>query len=357
MRITAKKSLSIVLSILLIAVAYAVYFTPQAHAGLLTSSSVQLSDPRGGQSSVTYKVGYTFSSTSSIQCIQVKFGAASDLSSAPTGMTSGSSFTLSGGGLTQGNWTNYGSTNGTLEIYYATGEAPTATAITINFAGVHNPTANAPFYAQITTYSTESSTGATCSGVVDQSNVMAITTTEGVATTVTVDPTISFSVAGSSGAVNGGPTADAITTASSMAFGSVSAGGSATSAAQLLTVSTNAAHGYTIYIRNTQLLTDSNSDTIAAQTCASSDCSTVANAQAFSGSSSVSSFGFTTNSTNDAITSNNWVGLTTSNVQIDHSTAPANAATVSVEYKLQLKNTQQPGTYSNVVTYTATPTY
>lgn len=364
MRFTAKKSLSVILTVLLLAVSFAIYFTPQAHAGLLTSASVALSDPRPSQASTTYTVTYTFPSTTTIKCIDIIFAdttahitlSTNPATTAPSGMTSTSATksSISGGGLTAGSWTLYNTTNGILQYENSSGEASSATSITITTDGVTNPSA-ATFYAQIATYTGLSTH--TCSGLADSSNVMALATTGGVTTTVTVDPTISFSVAGSSGAVNGGPTADGISTASSVAFGSVSAGGSATSAAQLLTISTNAAHGYTIYIKNSQLLTDSNNDTIAAQTCASSDCTTVANAQAFSGSSSVSALGFTTNSTNDTITSNNWVGLTTSNVQIDHSTSPANAATLSVEYKLQLKNTQQPGTYSNVITYTATPTY
>jgi len=365
MDLPAKKSLSIVLSVLLLLVGFSLYFVQPAHAGLLTSSSIQLSDPRPSNSATTYTIKYTFPGTTSIQCIDVIFAdttghitlTTNPATTAPTGMTTTSSVYggTSGGGLTSGNWSLYNNTNGILQFEDSSGEASTATQITITATTNTNPSVGT-FYAQIATYSTLSTH--TCSSLVDSSNVMALATTGGVTTSVTVDPTLSFSVAGySGGGINGGPATDLITTGSSMAFGSVSAGGSATSAAQLLTTSTNAAHGYAIYIKNTQLLTNANSDTIAAQTCASSDCSTVANAQAFSGSSSVSSFGFTTDSSNDSITSNNWVGLTTSNVQIDHSTSPANASTVHVEYKLQLKNVQPPGTYSNVITYTATPTY
>ena len=364
MRFSLKKGLSISLILILLVVSFATFYAQQAHAGLLSSASIQLADPRPGNTGTTYTIKYTFPGTTSIKCIDVIFAdttahitlTANPATTAPTGMTTTSSVYggTSGGGLTSGNWSLYNSTNGILQFENSSGEASTATTITITATTNTNPTA-ATFFAQIATYSTLSTH--TCSSLVDNSNVMALATTGGVSTSVTVDPTISFSVAGYSSAVNGAPAPNLISTASSIAFGSVSAGGSATQAAQLLTLSTNAAHGYAIYIRNTQLLTNANSDTIAAQTCASSDCSTVANNQAFSGSSSVSAFGFTTDSSNDTITSNQFVGLTTSNVQIDHSTSPANANTVHVEYQLQLKNTQPPGTYSNVITYTATPTY
>lgn len=364
MKFTAKKSLSIVLGVLLIAVTFAVYFAPQAHAGLLSSASVQLSDPRPSNSPTTYTIKYTFPGTTSIKCIDVIFAdttahitlTANPATTAPGGMTTTSAVYggTVGGGLTSGSWSLFNTNNGILQFENSTGEASTATTITITATTITNPSAST-FYAQIATYSTLSTH--TCSSLVDSSNVMAFQTQGGVTTSVTVDPTISFSVAGYSSAVNGAPAPNLISTGSSIAFGNVSAGGSATQAAQLLTLSTNAAHGYAIYVRNTQLLTDANSDTIAAQTCASSDCSTVANNQAFSGSTSTSAFGFTTDSANDTITSNQFVGLTTSNVQIDHSSSPANASTLHVEYQLQLKNTQPPGTYSNVITYTATPTY
>jgi len=358
MDLPAKKSLSIVLSVLLLLVGFSLYFVQPAHAGLLTSSSIQLSDPRPSNSATTYTIKYTFPGTTSIQCIDVIFAdttghitlTTNPATTAPTGMTTTSSVYggTSGGGLTSGNWSLYHNTNGILQFENSSGEASTATQITITATTNTNPSVGT-FYAQIATYSTLSTH--TCSGLVDNSNVMALATTGGVSTSVTVDPTISFAVSGSSGAVNGGPASDLITTGSSMAFGSVSAGGSATSAAQLLTTSTNAAHGYSIYIRYTQALTDANTDTIRDQS------GTPASANSFDGSTSQSSFAYTTDSSTVAMGNNKWAGLTTTNTSIDDQTSALNAATLHVEYQLQLKNTQPPGTYSNVITYTVTPTY
>lgn len=364
--ISWRKALSIGLGILVIAVPFYTLTAPQAHAGLLSSSSVELSDPRPSNASTTYTVTYTFPGTTSIKCIDIVFGnAASDISissgpstaTAPTGMTTtsaakaGSGNGVVGGGLTDSNWTLYNTNNGVLQYEYSTGGASSATSVTITTTGVTNPS-GATFYAQVATYSSLSTHS--CTGLVDNSNVMALATSGGVSTSVTVDPTISFSVAPYAAAVNtSGDTVDAITTASSIAFGNVSAGGSATAAAQLLTTSTNAAHGYNIYIRYDQALTNANSDTIRDQS------GTPGSAASFDGSTSQSSFAYTTDSATSGTTmgSNKWAGLSTTNTSIDNETAPQNAKALHVQYKLQLSNIQSPGTYSNVITYTATPTY
>jgi hypothetical protein len=78
---------------------------------------------------------------------------------------------------------------------------------------------------------------------------------------------------------------------------------------------------------------------------------------AFDGSGSQSSFGFTTDSTTVSMGSNQWAGLTTSNTSIHTQAAAQNADAVHVEYKVHPSNTQAPGTYSTVITYTATPSY
>lgn len=359
MRFTLKKSLSIFLVVILLVVSFATFYTQKANAGLLSVASIELSDPRPSNSGTTYTIKYTFPGTTSIKCIDVIFAdttahitlTANPATTAPSGMTTTSSVYggTSGGGLTSGSWSLYSATNGILQFENSSGEASTATPITITATTNTNPSAST-FYAQIATYSTLSTH--TCSSLVDSSNVTALATTGGVSTSVTVDPTLSFSVAGySGGGVNGGPATNPITTASSIAFGSVPAGGAATSAAQLLTTSTNAAGGYNLYVRNTQLLTNSNLDTIRAQS------GTPGSPASFDGSSSQSSLAYTTDSSTIVMGSDQWAGLTTTNVAVDTQTAPQNAAALHVEYKLQLKSTQPPGTYSNVITYTATPTY
>lgn len=326
------------------------YDVRQAQAALVTSASVQFSDPRPSQTGVTYTVGFTFPSTTPIECVLVKYATASNMTTPATGMTSASGFTLSGGGLTQGNWTNYGSTNGTTEIYAASGQTPTLTAATVTFTGVTN-TSLSTEYAQITTYSTETSSGASCSGQIDQSNVMALATVAGVSASVQVDPSLTFSVANYGSAVNGsGDTSPVTTTSSTIPFGDVAAG-TTSWGSQTLTTSSNASHGYSVYVRYSGQMTDANSDTFR------NEAGTVGSPATFDGSSSQSSFGLTTDSSTVTMASNKWAGLTTTNTAIDTQTAPQNGNAFHVEYKVEPGNTQAPGTYTTTVTYAAVPTY
>jgi hypothetical protein len=352
--LSKKRSFSIGLIVLLLILPFIINLQ-QAQAALITSSSVQMGDSRTSSTNVTYKVGFTFPSTSAVQCIIVKFGTTSGLGTQPTAMTSASGFTLTGGGLTQGNWTNYGTNNGFLQIDAGSNQTPTATAATITWTGVTNTSTSGVFFAQITSYATN--TSHTCTGQVDQSNVMAITTTAGVTATVSVDPSVSFTVANYGSAVNGsGDTSPITTTATTVPFGTV-AGGATAWGSHTLTVGTNAAHGYDLYVRDTQSLTDSNSDTIRDQACASSNCTVVANAQTFDGSTTQSSLAYTGDNANKSFTSNKWLGFTTTNTDIASLTTATASDVTHVEYKVQISNAQQPGTYSTVIVYTITPTY
>jgi hypothetical protein len=342
--IFTKKNLSILLSLVLIFVSFAFYFPVRANAAL-ASASVIMGDPRASTTNVTYTVGFTFGGVTPIQCIQIKFATSSTMATPATGMTSGSGFTLSGGGLTQANFSNYGVTNGTLQIDAATNQTPTATATTITFTGVTNTSLSSEF-AQVTTYSTN--TSHTCSGVVDQSNIMALITTTGVTASVTVDPTLTFNVSNYGSAVNGsGSTGLVTTTNTTVPFGTVAAGSTA-AGSQSLAVSTNAAHGYNLYVRDTQPLTNSNLDTIADTT--GTNASPVA--------LTANTFGYTTDGAGATqFTSNTWAKLDTTNRIIATRATPQNADTTHVEYKVGISNVQQPGTYSTIITYTVAPTY
>lgn len=355
-----KKPLIVALLLLVIGVPLFVLNTQSAQAALITSSSVTPNDGRPSATGVSYAVTFTFPSTNNIQCIQVKFATTSAMSTPATGMTSGSGFSLTGGGLTQGNWTNSGSVNGTLQIDAATNQTPSTTPTTITWTGVTNSSITNPsnVFAQITTYNTN--TSHTCTGQVDQSNVMAIIFTSGVAASVTVDPSLSFTVANYGSAVNGSGDSTPVTTdATHIPFGTV-AGGATSWGSQTLTVGTNASHGYNLYTNFSQSLTDSNNDTVRDQACASSDCTLATNAQSFDGSTTQSSFAYTADNTNVSIASNKWLGFVTPSTGraliASNGSAIASDAT-HIEYKVQVSNTQAPGTYSSVVTFMVAPTY
>lgn len=347
-KITKKRIAVVTLITIILSAGSFSYDVRQAQAALITNSSVQFGDSRPSATGVTYTVGFTFPSTTAIQCVQVKFATTTGMGTPATGMTSASGFSLTGGGLTQANWSNFGSTNGTLQVDAATNQTPSATAATITWTGVTN-TSLSTEYAQITTYSTN--TSHVCSGQVDQSNVMALVTVSGVAASVSVDPSLTFSVANFGSAVNGsGDTSPVTTTSTTIPFGTVAAGSTAWGS-QTLTTSTNASHGYTIYTRYAGTLTDANSDTF--RTSAGTPGAPIS----FDGSASQSSFGYTTDSTSVAFGANKWAGLTTTNTAIDTQTSPQNGNAFHVEYKVEPSNTQAPGSYTTTVIYTATPTY
>jgi hypothetical protein len=264
--------------------------------------------------------------------------------------TAGVKGTISGGGLTNGNWSLYATVNGTLQYEYATGGVTTATAVTIPTTTITNSSLTT-FYAQITTYSTLATH--TCSTIVDQSNVIALTTVPGVTATVTVQPTIAFSVANYASAVNGsGDTGGVTTTSTTIPFGIVAAG--ATSwGAQTLTVSTNGVHGYTLYTRYSAAMTDTASDTIRNQATGTPTSGTT-----FDGSTSQSSLAFTSDGNGYTYGgSNKWAGLSTTNNAIATRTGAINADPTHIEYKIEISNVQPPGAYSNVIAYTVTPSY
>ncbi len=332
-----------------------VWNTTTAEAALITATSIQPSSSVPSATGVTYTTKFTFPSTNTLECIQVKFATTTGMGTPATGMTSGSGFTLSGGGLTQGNWTNFGSTNGTLEIFAASAQTPTTTAATVTWTGVTNTSITNPtnIYAQVTTYSTQTSSGASCTGPVDQSNINAMIFTTGVTTTVSVDPSLTFSVANDGAAVNGsGDSGFVTTTASTIPFGTVD-GGTTGVASQTLTVSTNAKNGYNLYINKSQSLTDAAADTYRDQG------NLLSAPASFDGSTSQSSFAMTTDSTHVVLGSNEWGKIQNgpNSDAIDSASGPVNGQAVHDEFKVETSNTQAPGTYSTVISYTAVPSY
>src|SRR5579864_1707082 len=136
--INKRKIATLTLITLLIAWGSVSWNTTTAYAALITSTSIQPSNSVPSATGVTYTTKFTFPSTNTLECIQIKFATTTGMGTPATGMTSGSGFTLSGGGLTQANWTNYGSTNGTLEIFAASAQTPTTTQATVNWSGVTN---------------------------------------------------------------------------------------------------------------------------------------------------------------------------------------------------------------------------
>jgi hypothetical protein len=347
MKMLIRKIACIVTIVSLVFVPFLTHFVVgQAYAGLVTSASIQLGDSRPSQSGVTYTALFT-PTASSIGCINIVFATNPDMTGGKPAVlttTSAVKVSISGTGLTPANWTLTNTTDGTLTYKTATPDTPSS-AVTVVTSTITN-TSVATFYAQVDTFTTNS-----CATPVDSSNVIALTTLAGVTASVTVSPTIAFAVTNYGSAVNGsGDTSPVTTTSTTIPFGTVAAGATAWGS-QTLTVSTNGAHGYTLYVRDSQALTNANSDTVRNQA------GTPAAPNDFDANTSQSSFAYTADGAGVTFGSNKWAGVTQANVAIATRTTAYNSDATHVEYKVGISNTQPPGAYSTVIAYTATPSY
>jgi len=331
---------------------------PYAQAATLTGGSVSLSDSRPSTASVTYTIDFDNVTTSAIKCIKVVFSDAATSGSVPTGMSTASAAL---GGTsdyipTPGSWTADGSTlNGTVSITYATGETPAlATDRTVIISGITNgSTANTTYYAQFSTYN---NTNCSASGV--DSAAATFIFTSGQSVSLTVDPSLSFSIAAvnSSQAVNSATTTVTSTT-TTIPLGTVTASANAI-AAHDLSVTTNAGSGYTVYTRYSAAPT-SGSNSI-------DDHSGSNGTPAAFSAAGTEAFGYTTNDavlgtgTADRFTSaggNKWAAFTSSNAEVAYSAAAVSAQTTRVGYQVGISGTTPAGTYTNTVIFTATPLY
>lgn len=333
---------------------------PVAQAAVLTGGSVSLSDARPDQTSVSYTIDFDNVTTSTIKCIKAVFSDAATGGSVPTGMTTtGAAF----GGTsdyvpTPASWTADAATNGTVKLTYTTGETPAAaTDRTVILTGITNgSTADNDYFVQFNTYN---NIDCSTSGV-DSGTVTFIYTT-GQAVSLTVDPSISFTVntVASSQTVNGATTTVA-STATTIPLGTVTTSANAI-AAHDLTVTTNAGSGYTIYARYTASPTYDGDKTI-------SDGITGTNASPASFTSpATEAFGYTTNdstltATGDGAarftdTGNEWAKFTTSNAEVAYSSAAVSSQTTRTGYQVGIAGTTEAGSYTTTVILTATPTY
>lgn len=194
---------------------------------------------------------------------------------------------------------------------------------------------------------------------------------ESVRVTATVDPTISFSIAGiASGATRCGVSTDVTTTATSVPFGGMSLNSFKT-LAQDLTVSTNASGGYVVTSsENDQLgLGGATTPSIPDTLCDGGSCSestagewNTATNNGFGYSLEnvdAASISFEYDTSGDTFRSKQFADITGAETPqtIFSSTTVANAENAYVCYRLSVGATQAAGDYENQITYTATGTF
>lgn len=318
-------------------------------AGSFTSARVQLSDSQPSATSVTYSFGFTTSVTTDIKQLNIQIcTTASGTCNAPSGFDAGTPTIGSDNIAGTGRTVSKPSAN-EFKVVVTTPAAQATQAVTISFSGVTNPDSQSTFYARITTYS---DTGTT---IIDGPTAIGFATTNGITASVTVDPSLTFTVntVASGQSVNSATTTVA-TTATTIPFGTVTTSANGI-AAHSLVVSTNAVNGYTVYIRYTGALSDGNSHTIA-------DFSGSNASPATFSAAGTSGFGYTTESTSlsgtgGRFSSNKYAAFTTSNTEVARATSAVSSDTTKIGYQVGVGGAQEAGTYTTTVTLTATPTY
>ncbi len=329
-----------------------------ASVSALSASSLSLSDSRPSQTAVTYTFdSASFNTGTAVKCISLDFNEQADgLGAVPAGLTTtAAALDVSGTLITETNWTASFAANGSLDITYATGEIPASTGSLV-YTGVTNGSGTGTHFAILHSY-----TNVDCAtGPVD-TTVVAYVYTDGTAFSVTIDPTLTFTVAGvaAAQAVNGATTTHLSTAASVDYLSDVNATTNGISAHDLQ-ISSNASGGYTVYIRETAALTNTNGDTITAHTGTNLAPTTM--------STGAEAWGYTTqdttltavgNGANRFTTpANGWAGFTTSNEEVVYNPgAPAGTETTRVGHQVAVSPNTEAGTYTTTIVYTVVATF
>ena len=321
----------------------------------LSSSSIGLQDPRPSQTGQYTITSSGFNTGQTIGCIELDIGTAADGTGSVSGLDTSSSTFVSQSITGSGTWavSNTQSAAHKLRLTNGTPVAPQSGSQTAIWGAVVNGnTADTGYFGIITTYTTNA-----CTTPVDTVTAQFIYT-NGQAVSLTVDPTLSFTVAGaSSGASCNSATSNATTTSTTIPLGTVTTSTNKIGV-QNLTVTTNAGSGYTVFTRYTAKPT-SGSFTIDDHTGsnASPTAFSAAGTEAFGYTTNDSTLGTGTAARFTSSGGNKWAAFTTSNAEIAYSGASVANETTCVGQQTGISGTTEPATYTNTVIYTATPVY
>jgi len=354
---------------------------PQAQAvGTISARKITISDSRPTETGVTY----TFTGTHSgdtVKCLELSFcTTATGDCTGPTG------FTAANGVVNDSGWVSWdvigtdrwdtGSFIATRVRYtYATGQAGGA-GYAFSTATITNPTNEETYYARAVSYS-----DANCATAVD-SGVTAFAIVYGVTVSATVSETLDFAISAVANAdcstyfgVLDGPAS----TASTVAYGTLTSPNTFYHGCNDLTVSTNAGSaGYGVTVQETTSLLESGGKTIDDSTgdsnsmdeTTTSTWATAANNPGFgyacgnvsgtdclmTSTSWYKQFACKGTQGSEAATCDPGAGSETSQTVMLNGGA-VNASQVRIEYKLTIDGIQEAGAYSNTIVYIATPTY
>ncbi len=344
----------------------------RASAGALSPAKLMINNSQAGASSVTYSFRFTTSVTTSIKQLTIQFcDAASGTCNVPTGMTT-TGAAIAGDNIAGSGRTNTFNGNGTLTTVVTTPSSQSTQTVSVDYTGITNPsTSNTTSYARITTYSDTGST------TIDTATVaFAVLTSTSIAVSASIDPTLTFSIAGVTG--NGANTVNSATitnglatTASTIPFGTLTSA-TAKVAAQDITVATNASSGYTVTAStsaNTQSgnppLTSGSTNNIDAFSGTNATPTTWSSPAGGTANTNTGYFGYTTEDatlctgTAARFTTSGpkWAGPSTVGNEVICSATGVSSETTRIGYEIEVNSVQPPGSYSGTVILVATPTY
>lgn len=232
-------------------------FQPAMAGAAINTVSVALDNPLPAATGVNYTWtwdGYQ-TGASSTQCVLVKFSVNADGTGGIPSNMGLAAATLTGTWGAGTTWTvdDTLAASGVLAFNGAAAATPAAGPSTIVIGGVTNPdtAAGGTYFETVTTYDTPGAgnTGGCLGSVLDGATVAAWETSHGQATSVTIDPSLSLVIGTVPTATTCGDTTTTVATSlNTIDLGHITAISQHAIAAQQLTVTTNAAHGYTVYV-------------------------------------------------------------------------------------------------------------
>ena len=321
------------------------------NANVLTGGYVLLKDSRVSASTI-YTIDFDNVTTSIIKCIKVGFSASATSQTTITGLdASSATFYASTDYIPSQYLWSVSHSSGVLSITYATGEIPTSSSDrTVVISGVTNGSiAETSYFILFSTYNNTDCT----SNPVD-SGVVAFIYENGQIVTVTIDPSLTFTISpvSTSTTIETGATTTVTTTDGTVPLGTLSTSANSI-AAHDLDISTNAAGGYSVTVHYTADLT-SGSNTIDDWT------GTNAAPTTFS-AAGTEAFGYTTtdytlNTTVDRFSTNKWAAFDTTPAIIMYGTEAASESAY-LGYQAGISTTTLAGVYQTTVIFIATPTY
>ncbi len=341
-----------VLSVALALTATATLVPQSASAAVLTSVKVTPANPTANlATTTTYDINFAGTTATAAKCIVVRFDASSGGASAgfPSGMTVSGSDLTGSTAITPANWSAGTVSANKITYTFLTGENVVAGKLTIT--GItHNPTAAGTYFGFVDTYS-----DTTCATAIDSATA-AYAITDNVGVSGTVAPNLSFAVAGlNSGTCNGATITATSSTATAMPLGSLSTASNSI-AGQTLTVSTNAAGGYTVYLRGTSQMRNANNDTLAVTSGTNT-------APAAFSAAGTEAFGYTTDhalsGTATRFQPNLWAALnTTTNEEVAFASAgPVSSDATKLCVQAGISASTKAGVYTTQLIYSVVPTF